>query len=265
MLHHVVIGEGRPLLILHGSTLDHRHMIESLEPVFEHVPGWKRIYVDMPGHGKSPPQEAIQTQDDLLAAVLDFVDAFLPEDRFGIIGESRGSYIARGIVHLRPKSVFAVALVVPGGSPTADPDRLPRHQAIEPDPALRLELQGEDLGRFDNFMVVQNREILEKARRTKTPARALWDAAQEARVSKAFDFSFHAQAVATVFAEPSLIIAGHQDSMSGFWDAVDLLPQFPRATLAVLDAAGHGVSWERPELFTALMADWLGRVAFKLS
>lgn len=43
MLHHVVVGDGKPLLILHGSTVDHRHMMETFEPVFNNVEGWRRI------------------------------------------------------------------------------------------------------------------------------------------------------------------------------------------------------------------------------
>ncbi len=41
MLHHVTVGAGSPLLILHGSRLDHRHMMETLEPIFEGLDGWK--------------------------------------------------------------------------------------------------------------------------------------------------------------------------------------------------------------------------------
>jgi len=64
-----------------------------------------------------------------------------------------------------------------------------------------------------------------------------------------------------VFEGPSLIVAGRQDSTTGYLDAIDLLPQFPRATIAVLDSAGHGLAWERPELFDALLRDWLVRLA----
>lgn len=42
MLPHVVVGEGAPLLIQHGSSLDHRHMMESLEPVFDGLDGFRR-------------------------------------------------------------------------------------------------------------------------------------------------------------------------------------------------------------------------------
>lgn len=260
MLHHVIVGDGKPVLILHGSTLDHRHMMESLEPIFEQLDGWKRIYVDMPGHGKSPPQESIATQDDLLGAVMGFLAEALSDQTFAIAGESRGSYIAHGMVHLNPKPVCGVALIVPGGSPTADPTRLPSHKVLEADPSLRDEMAEDEAERFDNFYVVQRHDILEKARRSKYPARALWDSDQGSRVNSAFDFSFHIKGETTTFDGPSLIVAGRQDSVSGHLDAVDLLPQFTRASLAILDTAGHGLAWERPEVFNALFRDWLERV-----
>ncbi|MGP6087652.1 alpha/beta fold hydrolase [Antarctobacter jejuensis] len=260
MLHHVTVGQGKPLLILHGTPLDHRYMMEAIEPVFDGLDGWQRIYPDMPGYGQSPARDTIRSQDDLLAAVMDFAAQRLPDTPFGLIGLSRGSYIARGMVHLRPDWIKGTALLLPGGSPSSDPSRLPPHQVIEPDPSMRAELAEEDVWRFENFMVVQRRDILEKARRTAGPARALWDEAQEKRVMQAFDFSFHQRGEAPVFDGPSLIVAGRQDSMSGYRDAIDLIDQFPRATLSVLDAAGHGLAFERPALLQALLRDWLARL-----
>ena len=260
MLNHIILGDGKPILILHGSTLDHRHMMETLEPIFEKVNGWKRIYVDMPGHGESPPQDDIITQDDLLASVSEFSRYVLPDQTFAIVGESRGSYIAHGMVRTNPSSVSGVALIVPGGSPTADPARLPAHSVMEIDRSIREDMTDEEAESFDNFYVVHRRDILEKARRSKYPARTLWNQEQAARINSAFDFSFHAAGETTTFDGPSLILAGRQDSMSGYLDAIDLLPQFARATLAVLDTAGHGLAWERPKLFNALLLDWLERV-----
>jgi pimeloyl-ACP methyl ester carboxylesterase len=242
ILHHVIVGNGKPILILHGSTLDHRHMMDTLEPVFESLNGWQRIYVDMPGHGLSPPQDNILSQDDLLAAVMEFARNTLPNERFAIIGESRGSYIARGIVHLCPELVTGAALFVTGGSPTSDPERLPIHKVMEPDPSIRSELSDGDVGYFENVMVVQRRDIVKKWRNSKAPAKHLWNAEQEARVGTKFDFSFHVRGETSIFDGPSLIVAGRQDKMSGYLDSVDLLPEFPRATLAVLDSAGHGLA-----------------------
>ncbi len=40
----------------------------------------------------------------------------------------------------------------------------------------------------------------------------------------------------------------------------EMAAQFPRATFAVLDRAGHGLTMEQTGLFRALVAEWLDRV-----
>ncbi len=125
MLHHRIIGTGKPIVILHGVSLDHRYMMDVMEPGFRATGPWKRIYVDMPGHGKSPARDDIRSQDDLFKAVMEFVDEVIPNEEFGIVGLSRGSFIARGIAHLISQRVSGVALIAPGGHPSSNPDRLP--------------------------------------------------------------------------------------------------------------------------------------------
>ena len=62
------------------------------------------------------------------------------------------------------------------------------------------------------------------------------------------------------FGGPTLILAGRQDASVGYLDAIDLLESYPRATLAILDRAGHGLRAEQPALFRALTNEWLDRV-----
>ena len=102
---------------------------------------------------------------------MEFADQILPNQRFGIIGLSRGSYIVRGMVHRAPDQITGVALIMPGGNPSADPARLPPHQILEPDPSMQAELQDEDIWKFENFMVLQRRDILERGRRVVAPAK----------------------------------------------------------------------------------------------
>lgn len=264
MLHHIIHGQGHPLLILHGITLDHRYMEAVLEPVFETLTGWQRVYVDLPGHGLSPPRDSIASQDDLLRAILDFADATFGDRCFGVIGLSRGSYLARGILHERPGRISGAALLLPGGNPGSDPARLPSHHTVAPEPALRRHLTPDEHWAFDNIMVVQRRDIIDARRRIIAPAQAAFDAGQEARVSAAFKLSFEHRADLPPFEGPSLVVAGRQDSISGYLDAMDLLAEFPRATLAVLDAAGHALALERPDMLGALMRDWLMRLQSEL-
>tara|TARA_R110002094_G_scaffold221377_1_gene195806 strand:+ start:3701 stop:4495 length:795 start_codon:yes stop_codon:yes gene_type:complete len=261
MLHHRVIGKGKPVLVLHGVSLDLRYMIDVMEPGFRGAGAWRRIYVDIPGHGQSPARDTIRSQDDLLEAVIEFLDEALPYELFGIVGLSRGSYIARGVAHLMPERVTGVALIVPGGNPSSDPKRIPPIQVLEEDTSIRPELSEEEIWAHDNMSVVQRWDIVEKRRRIIAPAQGLFDAAQDARVMEAFEFSFREKEEGAIFDGPSLIVAGRQDGVSGYLDAMDLMHRFPRASLAVLDTAGHALAWERPEVFHALVRDWLERLA----
>lgn len=50
-------GDGRPLVVLPWFGLDHGSVVAAFEPVFAGRPGWRRIYVDLPGTGASPGGE----------------------------------------------------------------------------------------------------------------------------------------------------------------------------------------------------------------
>jgi pimeloyl-ACP methyl ester carboxylesterase len=58
---------------------------------------------------------------------------------------------------------------------------------------------------------------------------------------------------------PVLIAAGRRDSVVGYTDATALLENYPHATLAVIEDAGHALMHERPDLIAALLRDWLDR------
>lgn len=89
-IYHKVIGEGFPIVILHGWTLDHQVMLHALEPVFEKQNGWKRIYIDLPGMGRSKPHPSIQNSDDMLEAVLRLLDEMIPDEQLIVCGYSYG-------------------------------------------------------------------------------------------------------------------------------------------------------------------------------
>jgi len=95
-------GTGRPLLMLHGWPSDHRHIASDMEPLFQNRNGWRRIYPDLPGMGKTRGPEWITHQDHMLDVVLEFIDAVAPGERFVVAGTSYGAtwrvgwYIAEG-------------------------------------------------------------------------------------------------------------------------------------------------------------------------
>ena len=78
--------------------------------------------------------------------------------------------------------------------------------------------------------------------------------------SEGYAFSFDVDTSISQFLKPTLIVVGRQDCIVGYWDAWKLIEQYPRATYAVLDRAGHNLPIEQEELFNLLVGEWLARV-----
>lgn len=123
-IYYEMYGEGRPILLLHGGYIDHRHMVKEMEPLFEQRNGWKRIYPDLPGHGRTPPQDWITSHDKVLEIIFDFVGKVIPGQCFAIAGVSRGGYLGRGIIYKKPELVDGVLFLVPALYAVASEDSM---------------------------------------------------------------------------------------------------------------------------------------------
>ena len=53
-MHYAEYGSGTPVLALHGAGFGHREIAGALEPIFSTVPGFRRLYPDLPGMGRTP-------------------------------------------------------------------------------------------------------------------------------------------------------------------------------------------------------------------
>jgi pimeloyl-ACP methyl ester carboxylesterase len=62
------------------------------------------------------------------------------------------------------------------------------------------------------------------------------------------------------FLQPSLHITARQDHIVGYRDAGTWAEHYARATFVTLDAAGHNILLEQPEICAALVSDWLARI-----
>lgn len=259
-LHFVTYGHGTPVLALHGWTPDHRLMTGFLEPVFTNRPGYRRLYPDLPGMGRSPAGESIASTDDMLAAVERFVDAEIGAEPFLLVGESYGGYLSRALACARPRQALGLALVCPVGAVLERAKRtVPPHTVVKPDPGFVAGLTGPDLDYVD-MAVVQDAETLRRFRTEIAPGLALADAEAMDRVYRNWELSRAPEALGG-FDGPTVIVTGRQDSSTGYADVYRLLEHYPRATFAILDAAGHNLQIEQPRLLESLLTEWLDRVA----
>jgi len=260
-MHYVEEGSGRPVLALHGWVVDHRMMTGILEPLFDGRPGYRRVYPDLPGMGRTPAPDTVGGSDDLLGAVLGFIDGVIGAEEFLLVGLSHGGYLARAIANRRPRQVAGLALICPLGSEVmgADPE-VPEHVVLRSSGDLGGILDEDLEAWYRDYLVVHTPQTLARFQDLEGPGVAIVDTPALERMQENWALSEAPEGGKPPYAKPALIVAGRQDSVVGYAAAWHWLGHYPRATFAVLDRAGHGLPHEQPGLLDALMAEWLERV-----
>lgn len=258
-LHRIRHGAGTPVLALHGWSPDHRLMLGCLEPVFARRPGYLRLYPDLPGMGVTPAPPWVGSSDDVLDAVLGLVDELIGEAPFLVVGESYGGYLARAVVRARAEQVQGLALICPVAVAEPAGRTLPPRQVLRPDPELLADVDPGLAEGFAAISVVQTPLTLQRYADEIAPGLAAADQDAMARIGRRWKLSADPDDGAE-FDRPTLILTGRQDDVVGWADQLRLLDRYPRAGFAVLDVAGHNLQIEQPDLFTALMLEWLDRV-----
>lgn len=259
-IYYEQLGVGKPLLLLHGWPADHRLMVKVFEPLFEQRDGWKRIYPDMPGMGKTPGPDWITNQDQMLDVLLEFIDTVIPIQHFCVAGASYGGYLAQGLICRRPEMIDGALFLVPMMGVNVEDRSLPEHVTLVEDKDLLSELSKEEAAFFQGKVVVQSREVLETIRREILPAFEIADHEFLEKVAKHYLFSFDTNNLPRPFEKPVLFLLGRQDSMIGYVDAWRVIENYPRASFIVLDRAGHALAGEQTGLFRNLAGEWLDRV-----
>jgi len=259
-------GEGTPVIFLHGWAMDHRDETLVYEPIFTDRPGYKRIYPNLPGMGRSPARDWIKNQDHYLDLVLRFIARMVGEDRFLLAGTSAGAYLARGIVHRTPTKIDGVLLRVP--LMVADDRRrdVAKFRPLIEDKAFFAKLSSADRKAYAQLLV-QSPKYLKAARRKHEkqvlPAQKIADTGHLDPIRhdpKRYAFAFDVDTLSQPFGAPTLIVTGRQDVNVGYRDAWRILDNFPRASFVVLDRADHGLPIDHADVFRALVNDWLDRV-----
>jgi pimeloyl-ACP methyl ester carboxylesterase len=251
-VHYAEHGDGEPVLILHGAAVDHREMMACLEPVFAATRGYRRIYPDLPGMGRTPAPETVRTADDVLDVLLAFLDGVI-DGPLLLVGHSAGAYYAHAIAVRRRDQVSGLALLCPLLPGIRE---VPEHQVVRRSGPI-----GD--AAFREYFTVQTHETLDRYVRYVEPGARLADHAALGRIGDRWELA--APEDGSPNDCPTLVLTGRQDSTVGYAAAWDLVEACPRATFALLDCAGHALPHEQPELLEALVTEWLTRVRRSVS
>jgi pimeloyl-ACP methyl ester carboxylesterase len=248
-LHYVDHGGGTPLVALHGAGVDHRDIEAAIEPIVQ-TTGYRGIYVDLPGMGRST-SGGLTCNDDVVNVLIDFIDRVCAGPVM-LVGHSYGAYLARGLAARRPDLVLGLALVCPIGEQSHG---VPDPCVVQQDDDAYAELDSAQQKRFNDYFVVRTASNARRFRDNTWPGITLVDEDALGRIFAGWTVDVGPGALSA----PALIVAGRCDSVVGYTDATLLLDRYPHATLAVIENAGHALIHERPELLGALLGDWLDR------
>ncbi|MCU7730473.1 alpha/beta hydrolase [Actinoplanes sp. KI2] len=244
-------------VLLHGFPPDHRIMTGCFEPVFADRRGWRRLYLDLPGMGRTVAPATVGSTDDVFAVVRAAVQQLVPDGRYAICGESYGGYLARGLVAADPARTTGLALVCPMVIAEHALRDVDEHVVLVRDAFAAALPAGTD---FDQIAVVQTEETYARTQREVVVGLDLADPSALQRIGGSYAGTFPLETEAPPYPGPVLFFLGRQDSSTGYRDAWRILEHYPRATFAVLDRAGHNAQIEQPALFAALVHEWLDRI-----
>lgn len=118
-------GRGPAVLWIHGYTMDSSVWAE----LWERLPGWRHVGVDLPGHGQSPPLVPGLTLAGLAAQVAEVAEAVGARR---VVGLSLGSCVALQLAADRPDLVEKLSVGAPtiAGAPS-EPGTAERHRELK--------------------------------------------------------------------------------------------------------------------------------------
>lgn len=189
--------------------------------------------------------------------LIPFIEEIISTEEFLLVGESYGGYLARGILTKLFERVNGLLLVCP--VVVAEPEKriLPDKQVILQDEELLNKLTSTEREAFCELAVIANEYTYKRFQEEIKPGLDIANYEFVERLQKNYSLTmdFHRKK----YEKPVLLLAGRQDISVGYQDIIEIIDDYPRATLAVLDMAGHNLQIEQPELFESLVGEWIRR------
>ena len=252
-LHFEAVGEGRPLIILHGllgSADNWRSMSRRLGAHYQ------VFAVDLRNHGRSPHSD-IFDYDVMVADLREFVEQ-QALTRIMPLGHSIGGKVAMQFAIDYSEQVDRLVIVDIGPKPYEPSQRyilealrsldLTRCKSFaDVDAALAAEVSGESLRQF----------LLKNLARDEN-GRLRWKVHLEA-IDRNYDKLARGLAPGRTFDKPTLFIRGGRSNYIEDDDALLIRQIFPRAEIATLPEAGHWVHVDAPEEFFQTVLNFLNR------
>lgn len=255
-LHVEQLGsDGDLLVVLSAFGLDHTPMAAAIEPVFSELPGWRRLYVDLPGTGESPTLIPPQS-DSVLDKVIDTILGELHQQRFAVLGWSYGGYIGAGVVRRLPDQVSGLMMVCSGFKIRFQDRNLSGVLQSHPQPGWLDQVPAHLHEHLARAVGHQTGEIANNIAAVVNANRNTDDGFLGSLRANGFALSNEGELPST-FNAPICFVAGKRDRIVGYASLLDALGHYENASLTCISGAGHYLPVEQPHVFASITKGWL--------
>ncbi len=246
--HYRDVGEGQPVLLLHGFPLTGA----SFWPQLEAPPKGVRLIVpDHRGFGHSARGDGPLSMEALATDALALLD-FLKIPQTAVGGVSMGGYVAMALLRLDPARVTKL-LLIDTQSSADDEAAKARREAT----AIELEAKG-----MEPLVAAMMPKLLaakapdEVRRRVEAMMRSA-DPRSAAAASRAMGQRADSREILSRFAGPTLVVVGGEDVITPPAKAKELAEGMAGSRRVELEGAGHLSNLEKPEAFNAALSEFL--------
>lgn len=179
--------DGLPVVFVHGMGVDHRSLM-MLDKAFDGNDSIRRIYLDLPGFGRTPalPEHACglpEMADWLQTAIDGLVGKAAP---FAMVGNSMGGALVREVLAREPRRVAGMVLIAPVVDPQHAGRHVAEHVVAQPNPKLTHSLPQEQVFDFITMGVNQSFDAWRRYQRFILPGVALCDRAACERLDQRY-------------------------------------------------------------------------------
>lgn len=253
LIHYEIIGAGKPVVFLHGMCLDLISMKLNYEDSFSKKNGsYQRIYIDIPGMGKSQSFFKVQPSSDyLVELIIEFLN-LIKVDNFYLCGHSYGGYLSLGLAYKYPKRVKGLFLTCP--VVTANPNKrvtashinikndnfnIPKNKYTEDFLEMNVIINEKSWKKYLNEITVglekYNAKFLEKLQSNNFEYYRF----QKEQTIKNWNSDI-----------PIFFLLGKHDQVVGFKEQKKLAANFKDYNLLILEEAGHNLPIDQSNLFS---------------
>jgi 3-oxoadipate enol-lactonase len=257
-LSYVDVGQGLPIILIHGLFLDHTAFDEQIQAF---VDRYRIIAIDIHGHGGSSELDRSMSLDEMAADYFDLVQQLgIQQAIWG--GVSLGGMTSLRIAIRHPEAVIGLLLLNTNAGKGAG-KKVPSFDGLNAPLTLRLLWNT----KFLKMKVLQAGLFGRTTLETKPDLQRIWVEKMQPISSKSMKNAIESVLSASSILEqlssiavPTIIAGGAQDTALPLAASQDIHEKISNSTLIEIPQCGHSSSIEQPQSVTELLAQLLSEV-----